>query len=63
VTIEEFSFYNRWGERVFTTKDRLECWDGNFKGKPQEPGSYAYVIKARSFCGEIKRTGLVILIR
>jgi gliding motility-associated-like protein len=63
VTIEEFSVYNRSGERVFTTRDPAQCWDGNFKGKPQQAGPYPYVIKARSFCGEIMRTGLVMLVR
>ncbi len=63
VTIEEFSVYDRWGMRVFTTRNPSECWDGNFRGKPQETGAYAYMIKARSFCGEITRTGVVILVR
>ena len=64
VTIEEFSIYDRWGMGVFTTtRNPSECWDGNFRGRPQETGTYVYVIKARSFCGEITRTGVVILVR
>ncbi len=63
VTVEEFSVFNRWGERIFTTHNPSDCWDGNFRGKPQEAGPYPYVIKARSFCGEITRTGLVMLVR
>ena len=63
VTLEEFSVYNRWGVRVFTTRNPSECWDGSFGGKPQEAGAYPYVIKASSFCGMITRTGLVMLIR
>ena len=63
VKVEEFSIYNRWGQRIFTTRNAGECWDGNFAGKPQETGAYVYVIKAKSFCGEITRTGTVMLIR
>lgn len=63
VTIEEFSVYNRWGQRVFTTQNPSTCWDGNYKGQAQQAGGYAYVIRARSFCGKIIRTGIVLLIR
>jgi len=28
-----------------------------------EAGAYAYVIKAKTICGTIKRTGMVILLR
>jgi gliding motility-associated-like protein len=63
VRIEEFSIYNRKGARVFTTRNPSECWDGNFRGRPQEAGAYPYVIKAASFCGAITRTGVVVLIR
>lgn len=63
VTLEEFAVYNRLGQRVFTTRNPSECWDGAYKGLPQPAGGYAYVIRARSFCGEITRTGMVMLIR
>ncbi len=63
VTIKEFSIYNRWGQRVFSTKDPTKCWDGTINGKPQATGAYAYVINASSFCGEIVHKGLVMLIR
>ncbi len=63
VSIEEFSVFDRWGVRVFTTRNPGECWDGSFGGKPQEAGVYAYIIRAHSFCGEITRSGTVILVR
>ena len=63
VTVEEFSVYNRWGARVFSTKNPSECGDGICKGEMQPSGGYVYVIKARSSCGQVTRTGMVMLIR
>lgn len=63
VTIKEFSIFNRWGEKVFQTKNPTECWDGRFKGNLQPSGGYTYVIVASSFCGDIKKTGIIMLIR
>ena len=37
--------YDRCGERVFTTSDLNEGWDGNFKGKKAMEGMYVYLIK------------------
>ncbi|HEY4147316.1 MAG TPA: gliding motility-associated C-terminal domain-containing protein [Chitinophagaceae bacterium] len=62
----ELSVYNRWGERVFYTRNLSDCWDGTFKGIPQSPDTYVYVIKASSPCAAsayIFRKGTVLLIR
>ena len=60
-----FAVYNRWGELMFETTDPKEGWDGNFKGKPADPGVFGYYVKAK--CGEeseeIFRKGNVTLIR
>jgi len=63
VQVEEFSVYNRWGQRVFTTRNPAQCWDGFFNGHPQPAGNYVYVIKARTFCGPVLRTGSLVLVR
>jgi gliding motility-associated-like protein len=42
----EFTIYNRWGEVVFTTTDLTAGWDGNYKGAPQEMGTYVYAVRA-----------------
>jgi gliding motility-associated-like protein len=62
VTLEDFSIFNRWGQRVFETKNPSDCWDGSFQGQKQEPGSFIYLINANSFCGHITRTGNLLLI-
>lgn len=63
IQLEEFSIYNRWGEKIFSTKNRMDCWDGTYKGMMQPNGTFIYVIRAKTFCGDINRKGLVTLIR
>jgi len=63
VEVEEFSIFNRWGMRVFTTRNPAQCWDGNFNGHPQAAGSYVYVIRAKTFCGPVTRMGNLTLVR
>ncbi|MBL0309157.1 MAG: PKD domain-containing protein [Bacteroidetes bacterium] len=62
--LKEFSVYNRWGERVFSTKDISQGWDGSFRGRPQPIGVYAWSIIAQTRDGEeIMRKGNVTLLR
>lgn len=63
VTELEFVIYNRWGQKVFSTNDPSQCWDGTMNGRPQDSGAFVYVIKAKSACGEISKKGTVLLIR
>jgi gliding motility-associated-like protein len=63
IRLEEMDVYNRWGQLVFITRNPADCWDGTYKGQPQGAGAYVFVIRARTFCGEITRTGTVMLIR
>jgi gliding motility-associated-like protein len=63
VQLEELSVYNRWGEKVFYSKNLMDCWDGTYKGIEQPGGTFIYVIRAKTFCGEINRKGLITLIR
>lgn len=63
VTIEQFTIYNRWGQKVFETQNPQDCWDGTFHGEKQDSGQYVYVIKATSFCGPIMRKGTLLLVR
>ncbi|MBV9986813.1 MAG: gliding motility-associated C-terminal domain-containing protein [Chitinophagaceae bacterium] len=59
----QFYIYNRWGQLIFFTQDASKCWDGNFKGIPQGPGTYVYRIHATTLCQDIDRSGTVVLIR
>jgi gliding motility-associated-like protein len=63
ITLEDFSIFNRWGQRVFETKNPSECWNGTFQGQKQDAGNFVYIIKANSFCGSIQKKGTLLLIR
>ncbi len=49
VTDLTFLIYDRWGEKVFESHNIGMGWDGNYKGKPCEPGVYVYYIDAGCF--------------
>lgn len=40
----EVNIYNRWGEIVFTSNDKLFSWDGTYKGFYVPDGTYTYSI-------------------
>ncbi|HTQ64164.1 MAG TPA: gliding motility-associated C-terminal domain-containing protein, partial [Puia sp.] len=63
IVLQEFSIYNRWGQRVFATTNPSKCWDGTFNGIPQDSGGYVYIIHAITPCGLINLKGTVLLIR
>jgi gliding motility-associated-like protein len=39
--------FNRWGEKVFESRDQNIGWDGIYKGQLQEMEAYAYTVKVR----------------
>jgi gliding motility-associated-like protein len=60
----EFSIYNRWGERVFFTKNPTECWNGKYNGVLQDPAVFIFMIKAKTSCdSSVFRKGTFVLIR
>ncbi len=63
VTLQQFTIYNRWGQKVFETNDPNACWDGTFQGVMQPAGSFVYLIRATSFCGDVVKKGSLLLIR
>ncbi|MBK7306089.1 MAG: gliding motility-associated C-terminal domain-containing protein [Chitinophagaceae bacterium] len=59
----QFYIFNRYGEQVFATSNPNNCWNGTYKGKPALAGTYVYVIKAQTNCGEEEQKGSFLLIR
>jgi hypothetical protein len=49
---------------VFENTNEKQGWDGNFKGVPQEIGTYHYYIKYRcSNNSVLEKKGQVVLVR
>jgi gliding motility-associated-like protein len=44
--------YNRWGEKVFESKELDRWWDGTLKGKKVMPDVYGYIVEVGCFGGE-----------
>lgn len=64
VRFYEFGIYNRWGNCVFKTNNPIDCWNGEYKGKMQDAGTYTYYYKIiTDVCGELSREGSIHLIR
>ncbi|MFT3679344.1 MAG: PKD domain-containing protein [Ferruginibacter sp.] len=59
----EMSIYNRWGERVFHTRDINECWDGRFMGKAQSAGNFIVYVWANNKCIRNVAKNNLLLIR
>ncbi len=41
----QFSVFNKWGQRLFTTKDWTRKWDGTFNGNEQATGTYVWFLQ------------------
>lgn len=60
-----FRVYNRAGQQLFETKDWTNKWDGTFKGNPQDPGTYVWLLNYTNIdTGKrIELKGTTVLIR
>jgi gliding motility-associated-like protein len=67
VGIKSFTFfavYNRYGELIFRTTDYSKGWDGTYKGKPLDSGTFVAIAQAIDYKGKLLSTkGTVILLR
>ncbi|MGB3008397.1 MAG: PKD domain-containing protein [Chitinophagaceae bacterium] len=62
--LKEFSVYNRWGQKVFTTAQSGIGWNGTHKGVVLDSGIYIWIMKATDASGKnIERKGTAALIR
>ncbi len=60
----ELSIFNNWGQRVYYGLDPQEGWDGTFRGKPCEMGSYFYYLNATCYTGRQEtQKGDLMLVR
>lgn len=43
--MNNFSIYNRWGQKVYSNTSNTKGWDGTYKGTPCDAGTYYYLIE------------------
>jgi gliding motility-associated-like protein len=56
--------YNRWGEKIFQSKNQYDGWDGTFKGNVVAPGVYTYFFEGEYLDGKkIAQKGSVSVLR
>lgn len=59
-----FAVYDRWGQKMFETKDITKGWDGTFKGKHMDPAVFGYYAEGLCPSGEkFFKKGNVTLLR
>ncbi len=62
--MQYFRIFNRFGELIFETSQTTKGLDGSYKGKPQQPGNYVWMLKGRTRNGKtIEMKGNVVLVR
>lgn len=60
----KFIIWNRWGQKVFETSNRLQGWDGKYRGALQPMDVYAYTLDVEFFDGtKTTKKGDITLIR
>jgi gliding motility-associated-like protein len=62
-TLNELVLYDRWGARVFSTRDIGQGWDGSCDGHPSPAGVYVYTVSGTEGNKPLFVKGTVILIR
>jgi gliding motility-associated-like protein len=64
-TLPEYKLvvYNRFGQKIFETRDPAKGWDGNVSGKQQGTGSYVWFCTFKKGDNVTKMQGTVVLLR
>ncbi len=63
ITNLEFFIYDRWGEKVFETKDAAYGWDGTYRGKKMDAAVFVYYLTATVNGQEVTKQGNITLIK
>ncbi len=63
VKLKDFSVFNRFGQRVFFTRNVSEGWDGTYNGKIADLGTYFYLVQYKIGVNTYTLKGDVTLLR
>jgi gliding motility-associated-like protein len=61
--LDDFSIYDRWGNKIFTTNDIKKGWDGSYKGTRLSTGVFVYTVSGKLNNEDKFLKGTVLLIR
>lgn len=61
--LKSFEIFDRWGTRIYYSTDPFSHWDGQFRGKPVNPGVLLYKVVYTCDGEEITTTGSITVIR
>jgi len=60
----DFAVFDRFGNKVFETRNQNDPWDGTYHGKPMNMGTYVWYLTGLLNDGtEINRNGNVTILR
>jgi gliding motility-associated-like protein len=63
IILKEFSIFDRWGNKVFSTHDIGKGWDGTFQGEAANGGTYVFMISGSNEKGDFVFKDNFVLIR
>jgi gliding motility-associated-like protein len=64
ITKFEMNIFDRWGTKLFVSKDQLQGWDGTYKGVLSKQDAYTYLIIYTALDGKkVEKTGHVTLLK
>ena len=61
----DLSIYNRWGQKIYETKDYRKGWDGRINGQMQNAGTYIWICNFKKINMQVNTImkGTVVLLR
>lgn len=59
----DLMIYNRWGQKIFESRDLAKGWNGLFNGQLQSTGVYVWSCRYKKYNAIVNRKGTVVLIR
>jgi gliding motility-associated-like protein len=60
----EFAVFNRFGQMIFTSKDKSKGWDGTYNQLPQNSGAFVWICRYKLAGEKVEvKKGTVLLLR
>jgi gliding motility-associated-like protein len=65
IKFNSLDVYNRYGQRMFSSKSQADMWDGNFNGRPLPTGTYYWIFSGLDtyYNLSISKNGYISIVR